>query len=512
MPSRTPYLQRRGDAFFFRIAVPADLRLWLKCYEITKSLRTRSRDIATVRALQVAAQAKRFFMEVREMAKSGNRAGEGVRVKYEFMVDMDELGQPRGRFKAEPHETEAVSVLVGQVLAAQAQFAGVASATSSAATNAMPPGRSLSTTSTQLTLGQVVVKFLENYPKDKAPMLKKLELCLPLLVEVVGDVPVSELQHPMLVDFFAVVCELPPKWPDIKRRTKQSAREIAALPHQKCISKKTFEGSYRACISVFLDWAHEFHGHENFPSISVKKISYQGERHESEHKQRPMTQDELRRLFTGPEMEKLAADPKNSAKCWLPLLGLFTGARVNEICQLNPQVDIWQDGKSGIWACRITAKTESAEHISKRVKNKVSERTVPLHPKLIELGFDDYVRMLRAADAKCLFPKFQAWQGRASAQAQKWFSNWLKAARIRDDSAGARVAGMHAFRSTFSNLALEADVDENELAGHVREGESAVARGYRGERSLSAKLDKLERIFAQLDIAFIKPVAAVIDG
>lgn len=506
MPSRTPYLQRRGDAFFFRIAVPADLRLQLQCYEITKSLQTRSRDIATVRALQVAAQAKRFFLEVREMSKSGNRAGEGGRVKYEFMLDMDELGRPRGRFKAEPHETEAVSVLAGQVLAAQAQFAGAAAVTLPAATNALPARSSPSTAASQLTLGQVVTKYLADYPKDKAPMLKKLQLCLPLLVEVVGDVPVTDLKHPLLVEFFDVVCKLPPKWPDIKRRTKQSAREIAAQPHQKCISKKTFEGSYRACISVFLDWAHEFHGHDAFPRIWVKKISYKGERHESEHRQRPMTEDELRRLFTGPDMEKLAADPKNSAKCWLPLLGLFTGARVNEICQLNPQVDIWQDEKSGIWACRITAKTESASHIIKQTKNEISERTVPLHTKLIELGFDDYVRALRAAGAKCLFPKFRAWQGRASAQAQKWFSSWLKAAGIRDDSAGARVAGMHAFRSTFSNLALEADVDENELVGHVREGESATARRYRWERSLPGKRDKLERVFAQLDIAFIKPV------
>jgi hypothetical protein len=53
-----------------------------------------------------------------------------------------------------------------------------------------------------------------------------------------------------------------------------------------------------------------------------------------------MRPDELKNLFEGAALAKIANTPRKVHQFWLPLVGLYTGARVNEICQLNPQTDI----------------------------------------------------------------------------------------------------------------------------------------------------------------------------
>ena len=67
---------------------------------------------------------------------------------------------------------------------------------------------------------------------------------------------------------------------------------------------------------------------------------------------------------------------------WIPLIGIYTGMRLNEICQLY--VD---DVKylNRIWYFRLTN-----ERSDQSLKNKQSKRLVPIHPKLIELGFIDF--------------------------------------------------------------------------------------------------------------------------
>jgi hypothetical protein len=61
MANHTPYLQRRGDAFSFRIAVPSDLLPIIGKWEFTKSLQTTDKHIAVPTALQLAAAAKQLF-------------------------------------------------------------------------------------------------------------------------------------------------------------------------------------------------------------------------------------------------------------------------------------------------------------------------------------------------------------------------------------------------------------------------------------------------------------------
>jgi integrase len=69
---------------------------------------------------------------------------------------------------------------------------------------------------------------------------------------------------------------------------------------------------------------------------------------------------------------------------------------------------------------------------------------------------------------------------------------------LRDEKSGASLVGMHAFRHTLSNAALNADVDESHIVGRAG-GESDIARDYRGELSLTKKRDIIEQIAFDID-------------
>ena len=74
---------------------------------------------------------------------------------------------------------------------------------------------------------------------------------------------------------------------------------------------------------------------------------------------------------------------------WVPVLLAYTGARSEEVCQLFRR-DVEQ--KNGQWVIHIRDWDESQS-----VKTG-KEREVPLHPHLLELGFE---RFLEAQQARC---------------------------------------------------------------------------------------------------------------
>ncbi len=87
---------------------------------------------------------------------------------------------------------------------------------------------------------------------------------------------------------------------------------------------------------------------------------------------------------------------RGSVYFWLPLLALYTGARRNELCQLEAS-DIVQH--QGVWCLRITTDSEAdgTEKLNlKSLKTDGAERLVPLHPHLVtKCGFLDFVKRNR---------------------------------------------------------------------------------------------------------------------
>lgn len=153
---------------------------------------------------------------------------------------------------------------------------------------------------------------------------------------------------------------------------------------------------------------------------------------------------------------------------WLPLIGALTGARINEICQLD-LADIKQT-EAGTWYFSITDESEesSATGVAvldeKRLKNKSSRRLVPVHPLLINLGLLDWVNTLRSSGHARLFPELKNSEDKGySKAAVKWFSSFKTKRGLPKDT---KV--FHCFRHTFINLMPPelSEINRKRLVGH----------------------------------------------
>ncbi|MBA6389220.1 site-specific integrase [Colwellia sp. BRX10-3] len=116
---------------------------------------------------------------------------------------------------------------------------------------------------------------------------------------------------------------------------------------------------------------------------------------------------EGRRAYTPEQLRVLLkfADSygKGDRRYWLIMIGRFTGARMNEICQLKPQ-DI----------------TKDVIHIRGDVlKTSNAKRSIPTHPKLIELGLLEWVSQ---CVGNRLFHQWTVVKGSYSHAASRWFS------------------------------------------------------------------------------------------
>ena len=115
----------------------------------------------------------------------------------------------------------------------------------------------------------------------------------------------------------------------------------------------------------------------------------------------PFSAKDAEAIFSGYIYQ--GAVPANKTKAypywfWLPLLGYFTGARTNEIAQLDTADVKNIDGHSCIDFCADDHDAFEA----KRLKTGEA-RLVPIHPRLIEIGFLEYVDEQRRFKQKKLF-------------------------------------------------------------------------------------------------------------
>lgn len=151
---------------------------------------------------------------------------------------------------------------------------------------------------------------------------------------------------------------------------------------------------------------------------------------------------------------------KTPSEYWLPILALHTGARLNELCQLSV-TDIGTH--DGIETISILAGEEG-----KRLKNKASERIIPIHSKLIELGLLDYVASIKTGRIFPELPEDSARPGNYGAKPSEKFTDYRRECGVGALS-GRSNKSIHSFRSTFISALRKAGVPKDRrtrLAGH----------------------------------------------
>jgi integrase len=271
-----------------------------------------------------------------------------------------------------------------------------------------------------LTLAVVITRYIETLPENHYK--RKLALCLTLLREVAGaTLLVTELKQTHIRDFLLTVCELPSDW---GKRFKEKHIPLAELLEEsdsEGLSETTYKDSYRATLTKFLKRALRDYGDQGFPVLSAD-YDYTGSQRAARDKQRHLEEGELVRLFENEEFAAIAADPLLEHRYWLPVIGLYTGARPREICQLNPQCDWGEVG--GVWFLTFDENTTAGEGVIKSIKTG-EKRLVPLHPELVRMGLPEYLARMRETGAGRLFPAYRLKAGNPYMVAGAEFSELL---------------------------------------------------------------------------------------
>ena len=168
---------------------------------------------------------------------------------------------------------------------------------------------------------------------------------------------------------------------------------------------------------------------------------------------------------------------KGEAAFWIPLIGLWTGARLEEIGKLLV----------------TDVKTENSIHYfhitndEGDIKTENSRRKIPVHMELIRYGLLDYVRAMAKKGERRLFPLVVSAEGRpTTASFSQWWGRYIR--RVVKITDTRKV--FHSFRHGFKDACRDSRIDKDihdRLTGHgdgANEGD-----GYGGENFPLGPLD-----------------------
>ncbi len=276
------------------------------------------------------------------------------------------------------------------------------------------------------------------------------------------------------------------------------AVELAEKRKLPPMSRKNASKMYCFVASFFRHACAAFDEVERSP---FEGLSIQGAKR-PEKVRASFTSEELTTIFkapiyTGCESPKRwwrtgGHDMSDTARYWVPLLGCFTGCRLAEIVQLELD-DIRE--QNGIHYLDINASGD------KTLKTASSTRKIPIHPKLIELGFLKFVKAKRKTSNKRLFYELERSKadGTYSFTFSKWFSRFLKESGVK-----TKKNCFHSFRHSFEDACRAAEVSgdlTDALQGHKLSG----MRGVYGDGFKLETLAKAVRqiTFSGLDLSFL---------
>ncbi|WP_342068915.1 site-specific integrase [Yoonia algicola] len=306
--------------------------------------------------------------------------------------------------------------------------------------------------------------------------MQKRQAVLDLALEWFGpEIPMDQIKKRDASDFKEALIALPVNRSKVFRLRGMTLREMIAVEDLPKISNATIN-AHLSVFKVFWDWAekHDYAPEALFQNMAVGKKS-------AGSKQRaPFSQMALELSYDALTNPQSKFYGKTSHR-WATLIAMFTGARLNEVCQLQTEDITTEDG------IPVFDFTDAGDNL-KRIKSAAGNRRVPIHSKLIDLGIMQYRDEIVAAGHEQLFPDYSyhpkhGYGGKLS----KWFNRTFVAALGIKSEANV----FHGLRHTFATRLGQADVQTEMIQfvlGHERQGvtHQFYVHGYTAEQSKRA--------------------------
>jgi integrase len=294
-----------------------------------------------------------------------------------------------------------------------------------------------------------------------------------LFVNLVGDKELNTLETSDVREFKECIRNLPVNHSKLKKTRYTPVTELVKQDHNHPTLSITSINKHLEKISTLLRWA-ERNGYVEKNVASGITIKQNKRSQESRY---PFSASELTEIFSTSIYKE--NNHQHSYYFWLPLLALFTGARINELCQLRLE-DI--NFSSDIPYIDINAKNGN------KLKNPSARRLIPIHKTLIDIGFITFVENSIAVEPnnERLFPSITPGRDGYGTAPSKWFGRHKK--KLHLDSANKKA--FHSFRHNFSDALQAAGVPEQIAARLLGHQHSEISYGTYGSGPSIDQLSK----------------------
>jgi len=272
-------------------------------------------------------------------------------------------------------------------------------------------------------------------------------------IEIAGDITVDTLSHSTARKYKRTLLKLPANMRKDPRYRDLSIMEILKLEKVKPIAINTVNNNISSVVAL-MSWARK---HGFIPENYFEGLKVQNKK-KAQDERKPFSNGDLKKIFNS---DLYLQETKDSTfRYWVPLLGLFTGARINELCQLHV-ADIKYE--SGMWCMDINDESNDSKN-PKKLKNLASARVIPIHPQLIELGFIKFMQKQKKLKVVRLFPELTLRIDGFYRKPGRWFneSYLRKKVGIKDPD-----RTFHSFRHTVIDGLKQKGVGESYISEYV---------------------------------------------
>ena len=228
-----------------------------------------------------------------------------------------------------------------------------------------------STQHPKLLLSQLINNYCESQLADKAwkpRMLPDHRNRLEDLVYILGDIDAASVTRQQMRHVKNVLSKLPASRKKKKEFKGKTVEEILQMNYDKTLSSKSINDRLEAISSMFR-WATREKILVDNPAIGLRVVDDTPEI----EKVAPFTIQDIQKIFFSGDYKLSSFE--NPAQFWVPLIGLYTGMRLEEICQLYCK-DVYED-EDGIYIIDINLNDGGIN--DKELKTKNAIRKIPVH-------------------------------------------------------------------------------------------------------------------------------------
>jgi len=310
-------------------------------------------------------------------------------------------------------------------------------------------------------------KGLDLFIGEKGDIRDKTEdeirTSIKFLIECFGDIPIGEITKEKSNIIKSHIKNYPKnrtKLPQYRDKDFHSLMEMK-IPQQDIIHLTTIN-KHLGHLSSFMIWCVN-NGYCNTNPFTGMKIKQKKSIRDDRDR---FTEQEIKDMFSKHNYLHLIQVEKDSySKYWVPLIGVFTGMRCGEICSLylDNIKEITGNKGNKRWCIDILEEPNRPE---KRLKTQSSRRIVPIHDTLLDLGFIDFINLLKKdPERKRVFEELEYREGTYIRSISRFWNNrYLPLLGIKTDK-----NGFHSFRHSVIDHLKQLGVEPhfiNELVGH----------------------------------------------